>query len=83
MAKIAVIGAVLEKPEECQSQFNAIISEYKHLVKGRLGLPMHEDKVSAISVIVVGELDEINSLTGKLGNISGVNVKTSISKKEI
>jgi len=28
-------------------------------------------------------LDEVNSLTGKLGNIPGVTVKTAFSKKEI
>jgi hypothetical protein len=27
-------------------------------------------------------MDEINRLTGKLGNIRGINVKTSISKKD-
>lgn len=83
MEKIAVIGAVLEKPEECQAKFNETVSEYKSMIRGRLGLPIPEKEVSAISLIVVGSLDEINSLTGKLGNISGVNIKTSISKKEI
>lgn len=83
MEKIAVIGAVLERPEDCQSDFNETVSEFKHMIRGRLGLPMPEKRVSAISIIVVGTMDEINSLTGKLGNIKGVNVKTSISKKEI
>ncbi|MEA1885121.1 MAG: TM1266 family iron-only hydrogenase system putative regulator [Thermotogota bacterium] len=83
MEKIAVIGAVLENPEDCQTKFNTTVSEFKHMVRGRLGLPIPEKGVSAISIIVIGTLDEINSLTGKLGNITGVNVKTSISKKEI
>ena len=41
-----------------------------------------EEDMSVVSVIVAGELDEINNLTGKLGNIPNVTVKTSISKKE-
>ena len=80
--KIAVIGAILEEPKETQFEFNKIIAEFKEIVRGRLGLPLVEEGVSAISLTVVGSIDEINSLTGKLGNIEGVSVKTSISKKE-
>lgn len=81
--KIAVIGAVLENPQEIQSSFNQIISEYREIIRGRMGIPLPDKKVAAISVIVIGTLDQINGLTGKLGNINGVTVKTSISKKEV
>ncbi|MBS4534029.1 iron-only hydrogenase system regulator [Clostridium sp. D2Q-14] len=83
MKKIAVIGAVLDEPKEIQKIFNNIISEYSHIIRGRMGLPFESDGISVISLTVLGELDEINSLTGKLGNIPHVSVKTSISKKEI
>lgn len=49
---------------------------------GRMGIPL-EDGISIISIVVTGDLNEINSLTGKLGNIEGVTVKTAISKKEM
>ena len=81
--KIAVIGAVLEHPEDNQNKFNQIISEFQGIIKGRMGIPFSEEGISVISITVVGTLDEINSLTGKLGNIPSVVVKTSISKKEI
>lgn len=83
MKKIAVISAILEEPEICQNQFNKVISEFKGIVRGRMGVPFQEEEVSVISIIVVGDLDEMNSLTGKLGNIEHVSVKISISKKEI
>ncbi|AWZ49659.1 TM1266 family iron-only hydrogenase system putative regulator [Hathewaya limosa] len=83
MKKIAVISAILEEPKICQNQFNNVISEFKGMVRGRMGVPFQEEEVSVISIIVVGDLDEINSLTGKLGNIEHVSVKTSISKKEL
>ena len=47
-----------------------------------MGIPF-EEGISVISLTVIGELNEINSLTGKLGNINGVTVKTAIAKKEI
>ena len=81
--KIAVIGAVLEAPDMSQDRFNHTLAEFKGIIKGRMGIPFPEEGISVISITVVGSLDEINSLTGKLGNIPSVVVKTSISKKEI
>ncbi len=81
--KIAVIGAVLDNPAICQAKFNDTVAQFKGIIKGRMGIPFDSDGVSVISIIVVGTLDEINNLTGKLGNIPGVNVKTAFSKREL
>lgn len=83
MKRIAVISAILESPNQCQNEFNNLISSFKGIVKGRMGIPFNEEELAVISIVVIGELDEINSLTGKLGNIQHVTVKTSISKKEV
>ncbi|MBA1335445.1 MAG: hypothetical protein HPY66_1070 [Firmicutes bacterium] len=84
MAKrIAVIGAILEDPRGVQHEFNNVVAEYKEIVRGRMGIPFDEEGVSVVAITVLGDLDSINSLTGKLGNIKGVSVRTSISKKEI
>lgn len=83
LKRIAVMSAILEQPEEVQREFNELISSFKGIIKGRMGLPMPEYGVTVISATLVGELDEINTLTGKLGKLSGVQVKTSISKKQI
>lgn len=48
-----------------------------------MGTPLHDEGISAISITVIGSIDQINSLTGKLGNIRGVQVRSSISKKEL
>ncbi|GAA0115200.1 MULTISPECIES: TM1266 family iron-only hydrogenase system putative regulator [Clostridium] len=82
MKKIAVISAILEEPISCQNEFNEVITKFRGSIKGRMGIPF-EEGISVISIVVTGELNEINSLTGKLGNIEGVTVKTSISKVEI
>ena len=83
MKKVAVISAILEEPGICQKEFNEVVSDFKEIVKGRMGLPFDEIGLAVISLTVVGELDQINSFTGKLGNIQYVSVKTAISKKEI
>lgn len=83
MAKIAVISAILESPDKTSQEFNQVVSEFKGIVKGRMGIPVEEHGVSVISLTVIGELNDINSLTGKIGNIEDTFVKTSISKKEV
>lgn len=83
MNKVAVISAILEEPELCQFEFNNVVSEYKSIVRGRMGIPFDEGKIGVVSLTVIGSLDQVNSLTGRLGNIPHVSVKTAISKKEI
>ncbi|MBS5950243.1 MAG: iron-only hydrogenase system regulator [Clostridium sp.] len=80
--KIGVISAILEEPSKCNSEFNKVVADFRGSIKGRMGIPL-ENETSIVSIVVIGSLNEINSLTGKLGNINGVTVKTAISKKEI
>lgn len=82
MKRIAVISALLEDPQHTSQAFNDIVVNFKGIIRGRMGLPMIEEQVSVITLVVSGELDAINSLTGKLGKLSNVSVKTSITKKE-
>lgn len=82
LKKIAVISAILEEPKECQERFNNVVSSFRGSIKGRMGISF-EEGISVISITVTGTLEEINSLTGKLGNIQGVVVKTAIAKREI
>ncbi|MDR0910017.1 MAG: iron-only hydrogenase system regulator [Spirochaetaceae bacterium] len=80
--RIAVVGSILENPQESQEAFNATVAEFRHLVKARMGVPFEQKDLSVISIIVEGALDEINAFTGKLGRISGVTSKTAISGKQ-
>jgi putative iron-only hydrogenase system regulator len=79
MERIAVIGAILEKPQESQQDFNNLISQYRGLIKGRMGIPFDEEDTAVIALTLRGELDDINALTGKLGNLPHVTVKTAVS----
>jgi putative iron-only hydrogenase system regulator len=79
MERIAVIGAILEQPELSQKTFNETLSQYRGIIKGRMGIPFDEDGIAVISLTLRGDLDTINALTGKLGNIPQVTVKTAVS----
>lgn len=82
MKKIAVISAILENPEQTQTKFNEIVSSFKDIVKGRMGLPFDDENIAVICITVMGNMNEINEFTGKLGQIEHTTVKTAISKKE-
>ncbi len=83
MKRVAILSAILEEPKTCQHEFNQIVSAHSNLIRGRMGLPFLEHNLAVISLTIVATLDEINSFTGKLGNLEQVTVKTIISKKEV
>ncbi|HBM76342.1 MAG TPA: CopG family transcriptional regulator, partial [Clostridiaceae bacterium] len=61
---------------------NRYLSEYANIIVGRMGIPYRERNICVISIVVDGTTDEISALTGKLGSIKGVNVKTAFSNKK-
>lgn len=77
--RIGIIGIVVEDMS-CVERVNAVLHEYAGLIVGRMGIPYRERSVSVISLIVDGSNDEISSLTGKLGRISGASVKSMVTK---
>ncbi len=83
MKKIVVISIILENPNESQGMLNEIISNYKNVIKGRMGLPIENLGIGAVSLTTLGTMDQINSLTGKLGNLPNVTISTAVSKKNI
>ncbi|MBP8315216.1 iron-only hydrogenase system regulator, partial [Clostridium neonatale] len=61
-------------------KLNSILHEYGEYIIGRMGIPYREKKISVISIVVDATNDVISSLSGKLGMIKGINVKTMYSK---
>lgn len=81
--RIGVVGIVVESRENVP-RLNSILSEYGQNIIGRMGIPYQRVKgLSVISLIVEGTTDEIGALTGKLGSLTGVTVKTAMTKVSI
>lgn len=78
--RIGVVGIVIEDRQRA-AQINAIMSEYGDLIIGRMGVPYRDKNLSVIALIVEGTTDQIGAMTGKLGNLKGVQVKSALSKK--
>ncbi len=77
--RIAVIAIVVED-NECTAALNAVLHEYGNYIIGRMGIPYRKRDISLISVMIDAPSDVISALTGKLGNINGLTVKTAYSK---
>ena len=77
--RLGVVGIVIED-RQVVPQVNAILSDHANMIIGRMGLPHQEKEVSIISLIVDGTTDEVGSLTGKLGNLKKVIVKSALTK---
>ncbi len=77
--RIGVVGIVIED-RSVAPEVNEILSQYGEIIVGRMGIPYHEKGVSVISLIVDGTTDTIGALTGKLGALKNVNVKSALTK---
>ena len=78
--RIALIGIIVEN-QEITDELNRILHEYGGYVVGRMGIPYKKQNVCIISVIVDAPNNVISSLSGKLGMLDGISVKTVYSKK--
>lgn len=80
--RIGVIGIVVEDRKKSAGLINQILGEYADIIVGRMGIPYRERNISVISLIIDGDTDKIGALTGKLGNIKGVRVKSALISKD-
>lgn len=78
--RIAVTAIVVDDPTAV-AEVNSVLHEHNDIIIGRMGIPYRERGISLISVALDASPDKISSLTGRLGRISGVSVKSAISKK--
>ena len=81
MNRIALIGIIVEDKTQA-AQINQLLHDCGEYIIGRMGVPHRERGLSVISIILDAPNDIINSLSGKLGMLNGVSVKTLYSRKE-
>ena len=78
--RLGVVGIVVESISSAE-EVNAVLHEFSGIIVGRMGIPYRERGVSVISIIVDGTGDEISALTGRIGRIHQVSVKTALAKE--
>ena len=76
--RVAVISIIVEKPDKVET-LNALLHEYSEFIIGRMGIPYPKRGVSIISSALDAPQDVISTLSGRIGNLNGVSVKTAYS----
>ncbi len=76
--RIAAISILVEHPDSVE-QLNALLHQYRDCIIGRMGIPYREKGISVICLAVDAPMDQINSLSGKLGRLPGVSAKAVCS----
>ena len=77
--RIGTIIIIIYRREIAQ-QVNEIISQYSDFILARQGLPLPDKGLNIITLIIETSSDKINALTGKIGRLKDVEVKSILSK---
>ena len=76
--RVAVMSIIVENNEMIE-RVNALLHEYSSYIIGRFGIPYRVKDINIISVAMDAPQDIISALAGRIGNLSGISVKTAIS----
>ncbi len=77
--RVAVISIIVTESDRVE-MLNDLLHEYASYIIGRMGIPYKEKGISIISIAIDAPMDKINSLTGALGRLDGINAKVTYAK---
>ena len=77
--RIATMSIFIENRDSVD-RINKILMDFSDIIISRMGIPHREANISVIVLILEADNDRIGSLSGKIGNLNGVSVKTATKK---
>lgn len=81
LKRLGFVGIIIEDRNQCAGAVNSVLGEHAELILARTGLPNAKGNISVITLVIDATTDELGLLTGKLGRIPGVSVKSGLAKK--
>jgi putative iron-only hydrogenase system regulator len=79
--RLGFVGVIIEDRKNAAPVVNDILTEFGSIILGRMGIPHAKKDLNVIALIVDATTDEIGALTGRLGKVRGVSVKSALSKE--
>ena len=76
--RVAVISIIVENPEAVH-EVNDILHTYGEYIIGRMRIPYRAKGINIISIAIDAPQDVISALSGKIGSLNGISVKTVYS----
>jgi putative iron-only hydrogenase system regulator len=77
---VGVVAIIVKKRAARAPDVNGVLTEFGDIILGRMGLPYAARELNIITLIVDATTDQIGALTGKLGMIPEVTVKSTLAK---
>ena len=78
MERMGFVGIIVEEKSAVPA-VNEILSAFGEIIRGRMGVPDHQTGEAVIGLIVKGTNEQLGAMTGRLGNLSGVQVKSALA----
>lgn len=76
--RVAVMGIIVENTDSVE-HLNHLLHEYGHYIIGRMGIPYRARSINIVSIAIDAPQDVISALSGKIGSLDGISVKTAYS----
>ncbi|MDD4575518.1 MAG: hypothetical protein PHI36_03725 [Bacteroidales bacterium] len=79
------IGAAIILIQEKTSvpELNAVLNAHSDIIIARQGLPLSNRNLNIISLVLEGTTNDISSLTGKIGKLKHIQVKSVLTKTNV
>jgi putative iron-only hydrogenase system regulator len=76
--RVAVLSLIVENPDTVEA-LNRLLHTYGDYIIGRMGIPYRKKNINVSSIAMDAPEDVISALSGQIGNLDGVSVKTACS----
>ena len=72
------MGIIVEDTNSAEA-LNSVLHEYAPYIIGRMGVPYRKKNINIVSIALDAPQDTISAVSGKIGRLKGVSVKTAYS----
>jgi len=76
--RVAVMSIIVEERETAEI-LNQLLHQYGEFIIGRMGIPYRQKNIHIISIAIDAPQDTISALSGRIGKLPGISVKTAYS----
>lgn len=83
MCRRLAVTSIIVEDKNAVGKLNEILHEYTDFIIGRMGIPYKAMHVNLVSVAIDAPQDVISAMSGKLGGIKGLSVKTAFSNVSV
>jgi putative iron-only hydrogenase system regulator len=78
--RLGTVSIIVERHVAPVDEINELLTQFGEEIVGRFGLPYRERGVNIITLITDTTMERVSALTGKLGKLPGVQVRSLLSK---